>query len=67
MISEVKNIKNNGPKLINNKNINFLSFKLNLIFDFKIKNDDNIKKGISIPICLIANIDGKKVYKTLIA
>ncbi len=56
--NDVRNNKNNGSILIANKKFNFLSLKLNLIFDFELRNKKIIKKGINIPICLIKNIEG---------
>ena len=47
-----------GRMLMLNKNNNFLSLKLNLIFSFEDKNKKITKKGISIPICFVKNITG---------
>ncbi len=62
VITDVINIKAIGKIFINNKNKNFLSFKLilNLIFF----NNKYIKKknGISIPICLSKKINGNFIW-----
>ena len=47
-----------GIRLINNKNISFLSFKLNLSFIFFMRIQIKKKKGTNIPICLNKNIIG---------
>ena len=41
--------------LMNNKNNNLLSFKLNLNFIFLTKSQIKKKKGINIPICFNKN------------
>ena len=49
--NEVMSINAIGTKLIKIKKINFLSFKLNLNFNFLINNETKKKKGNNIPIC----------------
>ena len=60
IIKDVKNIKIIGTMLIVNKNNNFLSFVLILIFvfTFEITNKNIIKKGKRIPICFAKNNKG---------
>ena len=55
---EVNNINTIGTIFIVNKNINFLSLRLNLVLNFESKNKNIMKKGINIPICFIKKING---------
>ena len=58
VINDVRNIKIIGIKLINSRNINFLSFTLSLNFIFLASNQTKKKKGTSIPICFDKNNTG---------
>tara|TARA_Y100000591_G_C21392477_1_gene478825 strand:+ start:382 stop:588 length:207 start_codon:yes stop_codon:yes gene_type:complete len=58
IIKDVKIIKIIGKILIENKKSKFLSLKFNLNLIFLTINQDNIKKGISIPNCFNKKIIG---------
>ena len=58
IISEVKNIKIIGIRLMANRNINLSSLSLNFVLNFEIVNKNIIIKGIITPICLPKYIRG---------
>ena len=65
VINDVRNIKIIGIKLINIRNINFLSFIFSLNFIFLVSNQIKKKKGTSIPICFDKNNNGLRMWSKI--
>ena len=62
IIKDVKNIKNIGNKVTDNKYNKFWSFKEKLVFILLDSIINKIKNGINIPICLLKNTKGKMIW-----